>query len=36
LQKKIEEDALLSRKMRNKESFKDEVIDTITSKAMDM
>lgn len=36
LQKKIEEDALLSRRMRNKESLKDEVIDTITSKAMDM
>lgn len=36
LLKKIEEDALLSRKMGNKESFKDEVIDTITSKAMEM
>ncbi|KAF8247817.1 ankyrin [Wilcoxina mikolae CBS 423.85] len=36
LQEKIEEDARLLRLMRNKQSFKDEVIETITSKAMDM
>ncbi|KAF8537641.1 ankyrin repeat-containing domain protein [Trichophaea hybrida] len=36
LQIKIEEDARLSRLIKNKQSFKDEVIDTITSNAMDM